>query len=82
MRPSRADQADTLAVIAARVRELPDTQREVFLMRVAGELSFKEIAKTLRIPLNTALGRMHYAVTRLREALGKDRGEWSGGMVS
>lgn len=71
-------EADTLEWIARRVRALPDTQREVFLMRVAGELSFKEIAAALGVPLNTALGRMHYAVTRLREELNKDRDAWSG----
>jgi RNA polymerase sigma-70 factor (ECF subfamily) len=73
-----AADADTLGLIAARVRALPDTQRQVFLMRVAGDLSFKEIAAALKVPLNTALGRMHYAVTRLREELTKDRDAWSG----
>lgn len=75
-----AAENDTLALVAERVRALPDSQREVFLMRVAGDLSFKEIAGRLKVPLNTALGRMHYAVTRLREELNKDRDEWSGRM--
>lgn len=58
---------------SARIREavgaLPDAQREVFLLRVEQDLSFAEIASMLGIPLNTALGRMHYAVTRLRKEL-------------
>ena len=57
----------------ARIREavaaLPAAQREVFLLRTEQELSFAEIAEMLAIPLNTALGRMHYAVTRLRKEL-------------
>ena len=48
--------------------DLPGPQREVFLMRQAG-LSFKEIKRIQRVPLNTALGRMHDAVTRLRKRL-------------
>lgn len=65
--------------LAELIRELPETQREVFLMRTVGELSFKEVARALRVPLNTALGRMHYAVTRLREALGAEAAQWSEG---
>lgn len=57
----------------ARIREavaaLPDAQKEVFLLRTEQDLSFAEIAEMLKIPLNTALGRMHYAVTRLRKEL-------------
>lgn len=41
-------------------------QREVFLMREYGGLSFKEIAAEQGCPLNTALARMRYAVQRLR----------------
>ena len=56
--------------IAERVAALPPDQQEVFLLRTQQELRFAEIAKILGIPLNTALGRMHYAVTRLRRELG------------
>lgn len=66
-----------LALVAGLVQQLPEAQREVFLMRVAGEMSFKEIAETLGVPLNTALGRMHYAVTRLRAALAANPDDWS-----
>ena len=57
------------AAAAACVRALPPDQREVFLLRVQAEMSFSEIAAQLRVPLNTALGRMHYAVTKLRKML-------------
>ncbi len=60
---------DLRARAAACVRQLPEDQRDVFLLRVQGELSFAEIAKQLRVPLNTALGRMHYAVQKLRKML-------------
>lgn len=51
------------------ISRLPDDQREVVIMRHYGELSFKEIAETLNININTALGRMHYAVLKMREML-------------
>lgn len=68
--PGRSlESGEDLARIRSAVRALPDDQREVFLMRTLQELSFKEIARILAIPLNTALGRMHYAVVKLRKEL-------------
>jgi len=54
------------------VKMLPEVQRDVFLMRVQGEIPFNEIAETLGIPLNTALGRMHDAMEKLKRMLGKE----------
>ncbi len=54
------------------VDELPPEQREVFLLRTEACLPFREIARIQRVSLNTALGRMHYAVVRLRQALKKE----------
>ncbi len=71
--------SETADYIAERVLALPLAQREVFLMRVSEGLSFKEIAEVLKIPLNTALGRMHYAVTRLRADLLANPAEWRRG---
>ena len=51
---------------------LPPVQREVFLMRVQADLSFNEIAQALGIPLNTALGRMHDAMTKLKRLIAED----------
>ena len=66
------EQAD-LAMRAMRaVGQLPAIQREIFLMRVQGGVPFNEIAQTLNIPLNTALGRMHDATTKLRVLLAKE----------
>ena len=53
----------------AEVDRLPAEQREVFLLREKSGLSFREIAAKLDCPLNTALGRMHYAMDHLRKAL-------------
>lgn len=55
--------------ILAAVGELPEEQRKVFLLREEGGMSFTEIAETLNVPLNTALGRMHYAMENLRKAM-------------
>jgi RNA polymerase sigma-70 factor (ECF subfamily) len=55
--------------VQAIVAGLPEAQREVFLLRTDGGLSFKEIAALQNAPLNTVLGRMHYAVKRLRSEL-------------
>jgi len=56
--------------IAAAVNRLPPDLRDVFLLRTQAGLRFVEIARLRRMPLNTALGRMHYAVQRLRQDLG------------
>ena len=56
--------------LESMISGLPAEQRQVFLMREYGELSFKDISETLEIPLGTALSRMNYALGKLREALG------------
>lgn len=45
---------------------LPDLQREVLVMRYYDNLSFKEIAEKTGVSINTALGRMRYAIINLR----------------
>ncbi len=63
--------SDAAKLALQAVHQLPAVQREVFLMRVEGNLSFNEIAETLGIPLNTALGRMHDATSKLKKILSK-----------
>lgn len=46
---------------------LPETQREILEMRYYQDLSFKEIAEKKGMSINTALGRMHYAVNNMRK---------------
>jgi RNA polymerase sigma-70 factor (ECF subfamily) len=48
------------------IANLPPRQKEVFLLRHEAGLSFKDIAKLLRCPVNRLLGRMHLAVTTIR----------------
>lgn len=46
---------------------LPETQREIVELRFFRDLSFKEIAEKKGMSINTALGRMHYAVNNMRK---------------
>lgn len=50
---------------------LPEKQKEVFLLREHGGMSFKEISEVTGQPLNTVLGHMHYAVDKIKRALRK-----------
>lgn len=51
------------------IEELPDEQREVVKLRYYDELSFKEIAEQTNVSINTALGRMRYALINLRKMI-------------
>ena len=53
------------------VEELPEDQREVLTMRIYKEMSFKEIAAATDVSINTALGRMRYALINLRKVIEK-----------
>jgi len=57
------------AELRTLINELPDDQREVVLLRHYGELSFKEIADQTNVSINTALGRMRYALINLRKMI-------------
>jgi|TARA_B110000261_G_scaffold14326_1_gene14549 RNA polymerase sigma factor (sigma-70 family) len=49
------------------ILELPDDQKEVLTMRLYKDMSFKEIAENTNVSINTALGRMRYAIINLRK---------------
>jgi RNA polymerase sigma factor (sigma-70 family) len=51
------------------IRELPDDQREVVIMRHYAGMSFKEIADMTGVSINTALGRMRYALINMRKMM-------------
>ncbi|QFZ55904.1 sigma-70 family RNA polymerase sigma factor [Oceanihabitans sp. IOP_32] len=53
------------------VEELPDDQKEVLLMRMYNDMSFKEISERTGVSINTALGRMRYALINLRKIIEK-----------
>jgi RNA polymerase sigma-70 factor (ECF subfamily) len=72
-------QPDEAVVIAEQLNQLkwalgqlPDVQREVLVLRVYGQMTFREIAKQQQIPTNTALGRYRYAIDRLRSLLNSE----------
>lgn len=52
------------------VANLPEDQREVVLLRLQ-DIPFKEIARIQKVSINTALGRMRYAIAALRETMKK-----------
>lgn len=54
------------------IEELPDDQKEVVKMRFYDDLSYKEIADITGVSINTALGRMRYAVINLRKIIEKN----------
>ena len=51
------------------VEELPDDQKDVIIMRLYRDMSFKEIAENTGVSINTALGRMRYAIINLRKMI-------------
>ncbi len=62
---------DTHALLKQLVQKLPETQREVVFMRHYADMSFQEIAEETGVSINTALGRMRYALMNLRKQLEK-----------
>lgn len=52
--------------LRALVEELPEKQKEVLIMRHYCDMSFKDIAEETNVSINTALGRMRYALINLR----------------
>lgn len=60
---------ETHAMLRRLVDELPDNQKQVLIMRHYMDLSFQEIAEQTGVSINTALGRMRYALINLRKKL-------------
>ena len=56
----------TLVDVHRLMEHLPESQREVVFMRFFQDLSFKEIAEATGVGINTALGRMRYAILNMR----------------
>ncbi|WP_282018646.1 RNA polymerase sigma factor [Salegentibacter mishustinae] len=53
------------------IKELPEDQLEVLTMRIYKDMSFKEISERTGVSINTALGRMRYALINLRKIIEK-----------
>lgn len=60
---------DRDAAIQAALRQLPREQREIVVLKIWGELTFEQIARTLDVPPNTAASRYRYALEALRRVL-------------
>ena len=55
------------------IEELPADQKEVIVMRMDQDLSFKEISELTGVSINTALGRMRYALMNMRKVIDKHK---------
>ena len=62
-------QEQVLKDIQKLVQELPEDQKEVLVMRIYRNMSFREIAENTEVSINTALGRMRYAIINLRKMI-------------
>jgi RNA polymerase sigma-70 factor (ECF subfamily) len=63
------DSSEQAGKLRAAIERLPESQKQVLLLRYYSGLKFAEIASTLGCPLNTALGRMHKAMQKLKELM-------------
>lgn len=68
LRPDQEmESKETSEMVKSLIAELPEKQREVLIMRHYSGLSFKEISEITGTSVNTALGRMRYALIKLRK---------------
>jgi RNA polymerase sigma factor (sigma-70 family) len=67
----KIEQRETEECLKKLLVQLPEEQREVIVLRVYGDLSFKEIAEITSVSINTALGRMRYGLINLRKMIGE-----------
>jgi RNA polymerase sigma-70 factor (ECF subfamily) len=68
------EESERESAVCDAIDALPTAQKEVVLLRINGELSFKEIADMLASPIGTVLARMHNAVKNLKAALAEKGG--------
>jgi RNA polymerase sigma-70 factor (ECF subfamily) len=71
--PARAAEvAEEAARALAALTRIPSEQREVVALRIHGQFTFREVARLLEIPIDTAKSRYRYALSALREELNHD----------
>jgi RNA polymerase sigma-70 factor (ECF subfamily) len=63
---------DTRSRLRSLIKELPEEQKQVLIMRHFLKMSFQEIAERTEVSINTALGRMRYALINLRKKMIKN----------
>ena len=66
-------EGETKASLMSHIAKLPEEQRSVVLLRHYYEMPFKEIAELTNVSINTALGRMRYALINLRKHFDEER---------
>ena len=66
-------QQQVLSNVSELIHELPKEQKEVLVMRIYKDMSFKEISENTNVSINTALGRMRYALMNLRKIIEKNK---------
>ena len=62
-----------LSDVKELIEELPEEQKEVLVMRIYKDMSFKEISENTGVSINTALGRMRYALINLRKIINENK---------
>jgi len=68
-----AEGDEAAARLQRAIARLPEAQQQVVLLRYYADMKFVDIARTLGCPLNTALGRMHKAMLKLKETLEQEQ---------
>jgi RNA polymerase sigma factor (sigma-70 family) len=63
------ERRQTNAGVRQLIEQLPEDQREVIILRMYADMSFKEIADITSVSINTALGRMRYGLINLRKMI-------------
>ena len=69
------EKGEAKSSLMKHISNLPKEQREVVMLRHYYEMSFKEIAELTNVSINTALGRMRYALINLRKMFDKEHGK-------
>ena len=65
----RISKSELEAQVVGLIDYLPETQKEILMLRLYQEMSFKDIAEMKDISINTALGRMRYALMNMRKLM-------------
>jgi RNA polymerase sigma-70 factor (ECF subfamily) len=73
---------ETYTRLRVLIQQLPDKQREVLIMRHYAEMTFQEIAEATGVSVNTALGRMRYALINLRKNMTKSNTDYDQALFS
>jgi RNA polymerase sigma-70 factor, ECF subfamily len=68
-RPTDLERADLRGMVARALAELPDAQRQTFVLHVEGGLSYRDVAETLGVPIGTVMSRLFFARKRLQSLL-------------